>query len=225
MTKKLLSIILLSLALTACGNSAEKTPVKETKSQNTKTTEQPTKEIKTEEAVTEDQESVSEQPSETSAQQLDEQHSFAEFIKNVTPSLTEEQSVMEQKSYDFIVKNHTFFPSKNSSKLAKLVDKKITTKHLNKNIDTYLEKFLTITGGVLQIEETETDLGITTIVHVVDEYGNSVMGVYPNNSGDILEDDVVTIIGVPIANYSFDNISGGTTMAQLVALASLTKEE
>lgn len=224
MTKKILSIIVLSLALTACSNSAEKTPAKQTESQNTQTTEQPTKEIKTE-AVTEDQETVSEQPPETSEQQSDEQHLFAEFIKNVTPSLTEEQGVMEQKSYDFIVKNYTLFPAKDISKLVKLVDKKITTKHLNKSIDAYLEKFLIITGGVLQIEESETDLGTATIVHFMDENGNSLMGIYPNKSGDIFEGDVVKIIGTPIAKYSFNNVSGGFTNAILMALSSLEKVE
>lgn len=225
MTKKLIFIISLSLALTACGNSAESTPTKTAESQNTKTTEQPVAEVATPTA-TETAETVSEQPSETNTQQqIDKQHRFAEFINYVTPSLTYEQGTMDQKSYDFIVKNYALFPAKNESKVVKLVDKTVTTKHLNKSLNSYLDKFIKITGDVVQIEEIEPDFGLIAVVHIIDENSNSIMGIYPAKSGDIFEGDFVSLIGVPIANYSFENVSGGYTNATFMALSSLTKEE
>lgn len=235
MSKKILSIILLSIALTACGKSTESKPENKVEPQNTPAaTESTTK--PTPSSTTDVKETALEQAPETTAppqatettapqQNIATENLFAEFINYITPDLTEEQGLMDQKSYDFIVKNYSLFPAKNKAEVTKLVDKSITTKHLNKSLSQYLDKFIQVTGQVIQIEESETDIGFITIVHVLDENGNSLVCVYPGQSGDIFEGDIASVIGVPITSYSFDNISGGFTNATLLALSSLTKEE
>ncbi|MEK4196034.1 hypothetical protein NYE59_23355 [Paenibacillus sp. FSL L8-0323] len=222
MSKKILSIILVSLALTACGNNTESGAGEATQSPSAQATEKPPEitAAPTEAPVVEETEDV---VAETPQKQIDEQHLFAEFINYITPTLTEQQGVMDQSSYDVIVKNYMLFPATEKTKVNSLIDKSVTTKHLNKSLSSYLNKFVEISGDVIEIEENETDIGMTAIIHINDENGNSVMGVYPGKSGDIFEGDSATITGVPIANFSFENVSGGYTNATLLATSTITK--
>lgn len=80
-----------------------------------------------------------------------------------------------------------------------------------------------VTGTVIQVQEEETDFGTVATVHIMDEAGNSLIGYYNNSTGDILDGDDVTMRGVPTAVYSFDNISGGTTNAIMLAVSTVQK--
>ncbi|WP_336077896.1 hypothetical protein [Paenibacillus sp. 203] len=212
MLKKVLSIALLSVALTACGSNFKETTTRSGSSSTSFATEQ-----------TASNENTAQQAS-TDHQVTDKQYLFAEFMKDGTPVLTEDQASMEQTSYDFIVKNSDLFPSTGKSKVINLVDKSVTTKHLNKNLNLYLNKFVKITGDVIDIEEDNIPIGTTAIVYISDENDNTVMAVYPGASGEIFEGDVATVIGVPIANFSYENVSGGYTNTTLLAASFLTKE-
>ncbi|MGP0577371.1 hypothetical protein ACTP13_10205 [Paenibacillus peoriae] len=212
MLKKTLFIALLSVALTACGSNFKETTTRSGSSSTSFATEQTTS-----------NENTAQQAS-TDNQVTDKQYSFAEFMKDGTPVLTEDQAFMEQTSYDFIVKNSDLFPSTDKSKVINLVDKSVTTKHLNKNLNLYLNKFVKITGDVIDIEEDNIPIGTTAIVYISDEDDNTVMAVYPGASGEIFEGDVATVIGVPIANFSYENVSGGYTNTTLLAASFLTKE-
>ncbi|WDM22537.1 hypothetical protein [Paenibacillus polymyxa] len=68
------------------------------------------------------------------------------------------------------------------------------------------------------------DKSVTTKHYISDENDNTVMAVYPGASGEIFEGDVATVIGVPIANFSYENVSGGYTNTTLLAASFLTKE-
>ncbi|WP_205621578.1 hypothetical protein [Paenibacillus sanguinis] len=59
----------------------------------------------------------------------------------------------------------------------------------------------------------------------MDEDDNSIVGVYVGSTGDILDNDFVTMRGVPAAQYSFDNISGGTTISILLAVSTIQKAQ
>lgn len=212
MLKKILSIALLSVALTACGSNFKETTTRSGSSSTSFATEQTTS-----------SENTALQAS-TDNQVTDKQYSFAEFMKDGTSVLTEDQASMEQTSYDFIVKNSDLFPSTDKSKVINLVDKSVTTKHLNKNLNLYLNKFVKISGDVIDIEEDDIPIGTTAIVYISDENDNTVMAVYPGASGEIFEGDVASVIGVPIANFSYENVSGGYTNTTLLAASFLTKE-
>ncbi|KJD45510.1 hypothetical protein [Paenibacillus terrae] len=214
MSKKVLLITLLSVALTACGSNIKEETTKA--GSNSSTTSFTTEQTASNENTA--------QQSSTNNQVTDQQYLFAEFMKNGTPVLTEDQASMERASYDFIVKNSDLFPSTDKSKVINLVDKSVTTKHLNKNLNLYLNKFVKISGDVIDIEEDNIAAGTMAIVYISDENDNTVMAVYPGASGDIFEGDVATVIGVPIVNFSYENVSGGYTNTTLLAASILTKE-
>ncbi|MGQ3479482.1 hypothetical protein [Paenibacillus sp. TY11] len=214
MLKKILFIALLSVSLTACGSifKEETTKLGSDSSTTSFATEQ-----------TASNENTAQQAS-TNNQVTDKQYLFAEFMKDGTPILTEDQASMEQTSYDFIVNNSSLFPSTDKSKVIHLVDKSVTTKHLNKSLNLYLNKFVQISGDVIDIEEDNVAEGTMAIVYISDENDNTVMAVYPGASGEIFEGDVASVIGVPIANFSYENVSGGYTNTTLLAASFLTKE-
>ncbi|PPQ47117.1 hypothetical protein C5G87_19500 [Paenibacillus peoriae] len=211
MLKKVLFIALLSVALTACGSNFKETTTRSGSSSTSFATEQ-----------TVSNENTAQQTSTIEA--TDKEYLFAEFLKDGTPMLTEDQASMEQTSYDFIAKNSDLFPSTDKSKVINLVDKSVTTKHLNKSLNLYLNKFVKISGDVIDIEEDNIPIGTTAIVYISDENDNTVMAVYPGASGEIFEGDVATVIGVPIANFSYENVSGGYTNTTLLAASFLAKE-
>lgn len=143
----------------------------------------------------------------------------------VVPNLVEGGAV-DQKTYDYLVKNADLFPAvtaETKKAATKEVDSKITSKHLFKNITPYLDKMVKVTGTVVQVQEEETDFGTLASIHIMDESGNSLIGYYNNSTGDILDGDDVTMRGVPTAVYSFDNISGGTTNAIMLAVSTVQK--
>ncbi|MNJ63892.1 hypothetical protein D3C77_598190 [compost metagenome] len=80
-----------------------------------------------------------------------------------------------------------------------------------------------VSGHVVQIQEGETEFGIAADIHIIDENGNSIVGVYRNSTGDILDDDYVTMRGVPTALYSFENVGGGITNAILLTVSTIQK--
>lgn len=157
--------------------------------------------------------------------QVTEQNRTAEMMKLFIPEYDNAASI-DPKTYDFLVNNHKLFPAltldaKNQAKT--MVTASITSKHLFKNISQYLDKMIKVTGMVVNVSEQKTDSGIIAEIHVLDEFGNSTVGVYLNSTGDILEGDTIAMRGVPTIVYSFDNVGGGTTNAILIAVSTIQK--
>ncbi|MDB5055758.1 MAG: hypothetical protein JWM44_3808 [Bacilli bacterium] len=147
------------------------------------------------------------------------------IFKTVTPNITTDQK-MDDLTYTFIVDNNKWFPAKteeDKQAARSKVDPSTTTRNLFKNVLPYYNKMAKITGNVVQVREENTDYGTIATVHILDEFGNSVMGVYLGSTGDLLDGDPATIIGVPITSYSFSNVGGGTTNAILMALSEVQK--
>ncbi|MGQ8873836.1 hypothetical protein [Paenibacillus sp. TSA_86.1] len=151
----------------------------------------------------------------------------ADFFNDLTSSITSESAVLEQVSYNFLAKHTDLFPADTAElrkKVKGLVKSEVTTRHLNKNLANYYENFVQIRGQVLQVEE-DNSLGSTfSVLLLADEYGNYITAVYPTTTGDLLDGDYATVIGVPIANYSFDNVSGGFTNSTLVGASLIIAE-
>lgn len=145
--------------------------------------------------------------------------SVADVFNEITPLITSDAAVLEQTSYDFFVEQSELFPASTAElrkKAKSLVDSKITTRHLNKNVANYYDKFVQVSGEVISVEE-DNSLGSTfAIVHVMDDNGNNIIAVYPSSTGDLLDGDYATVIGAPIANFSFENVSGGYTNSTLI---------
>lgn len=151
----------------------------------------------------------------------------ANFFNDLTPFITDNTAVLDQASYDFIASNSDLFPASTADlrKKAKgLVDSKVTTRHLNKNVANYYEDFVSVSGQVIQVEE-DNSLGSTfSIVLVMDDNGNYVTALYPATTGDLLDGDYATVIGAPIANYSFQNVGGGFTNSTLIGASLVIAE-
>ncbi|MDR6724630.1 hypothetical protein J2W91_003098 [Paenibacillus amylolyticus] len=143
----------------------------------------------------------------------------ADFFNSLTPYVTSDTGVLDQTSYDFFAKHSDLFPA-STAELRKnvkgLVDSNVTTRHLNKNVANYFEKFVKVSGQVIQVEE-DNSLGSTfSIVLVMDDNGNYITALYPATTGDLLDGDFATVIGLPITNYSFQNVGGGFTNSTLI---------
>lgn len=149
----------------------------------------------------------------------------ADGFKNLIPKLTD-GGKMDDVTYKYIVDNYTLFPAKNDVDIQTVkskVDTSITTKHLAKNIQPYYDKMVQFTGRVISVEENNTDLGTIAYIHIMTQDGDSITAVYMNSTGDLLEGDTATIIGVPSVAYSFQNVSGGHTNAILLSASLVEK--
>ncbi|GGH16982.1 hypothetical protein [Paenibacillus segetis] len=149
----------------------------------------------------------------------------AEMMKMLVPYLDEDK-VLNEKTYNYIVDHYELFPALTTdSKIAAKaeVDDNITARHLFKNITPYLDKMVMISGYVLRIKEAETAMGTVADIQVIDENTNSIYGIYMNSTGDILDGDFVTMIGVPTGLSSMKNLGGGTTSFVILTVSTITK--
>ncbi|MGG4046583.1 MULTISPECIES: hypothetical protein [Paenibacillus] len=154
-----------------------------------------------------------------------EKSKIATAMSLIVPNIAENQE-MNDKTYDYIVKHSNLFPatSPEAKQAAKdAADPNVTSRHLFKNITPYLATMYSVSGYVVQINEEETDIGTVAQVHILDDNGNSLIGIYFGSTGDILEGDQIRMRGVPTASYSFPNVGGGTTNAILLTLSTIQK--
>lgn len=162
----------------------------------------------------------------TNNDDLTEENLFAEIMAYIIP-IEIENGALDQQTYNYIVKNYTLFPAltrETQKKAIAEVNPNIDSRHLFKNINPYLEQMIEVSGYVVEIMEEEIDEGLTvTEIHIVDDYDNSIFGYYAHTTGDILQDDYVTMRGVPATYYSFENISGGTTNSVLMGISTIEK--
>ncbi|WP_207952878.1 hypothetical protein [Paenibacillus agricola] len=149
----------------------------------------------------------------------------ANAMKIITPKIATGQK-MDDLTYNFIVQNHKWFPAntdEDKQAARAEVDSSINTKLLFKNAAPYLNKMAKITGHVVQVTEENTAIGILATVHIVDANQNSIVGILMGSTGDLLDGDQATIVGVPVSAYSFNNVGGGTTNAIFMALSEVKK--
>ena len=151
----------------------------------------------------------------------------ADFFNDLAPFVTSDEAVLEQASYDFFAKHTDLFPAETADlrkKVKGLVNKEVTTRHLNKNVSNYYTEFVSVSGQVIQVEEDNSLGGTFAMVLVEDDYGNYITAIYPASTGDLLDGDYATVIGAPIANYSFENVSGGFTNSTLMGASLIVAE-
>lgn len=152
---------------------------------------------------------------------------FADMMSQIVPYISGDGEI-DEKTYNYIVDHQELFPAvtANSKKTAKeQTNPDITTRHLFKNITPYLDTMVEVSGYVVEIQEEETDYGTLAEIHIIDDNDNSIVGVYNNSTGDILDEDYVTLGGVPTVIYSFENVGGGTTNAILLAVSTIKKDQ
>lgn len=106
-------------------------------------------------------------------------------------------------------------------------DTTLEYKVLTKNIDKHGDKLMFLEEAyVLSIDETEIDENmIVSELHLVDADENSYYCLSLCAYDNIFEEDVVKVYALPIGETSFDNISGGTTLAIMLAGCYIEKIE
>lgn len=106
-------------------------------------------------------------------------------------------------------------------------DSAITYNHLSKNIEKYGDKLISIPEAyVVNISETDMGNGKTcTEFQVLDADENSYYVFYVGELDNVFKDDIVKIYALPLALTSFDNVSGGTTIATVLAGSYIQKIE
>ena len=235
-TRKVLLLILMSITIiSACGNNDSKNndatntaKQQEVEIENEKLKAEAEK-LKKELAEKEEKEAIAQKKTEekASAKENSQETYAANAMSLIVPHLAENTTI-DEKTYNYLVDHYELFPavtSESKSAAKAEVDASITTRHLLKNIKPYLDKMVTVSGFVEEIEEEETEIGTIASIHIIDDNDNSVVGVFMDSTGDILDGDNVTMTGVPTMVYSFDNVSGGTTVAILFTVSTIQKSQ
>lgn len=161
--------------------------------------------------------------------QVSSDTTYVDYLKSVVPRMTEDNLELSSKSYSFIEQNQKLFPAfkeEDINKAKQMTDSTVNVKLLNKNVEPYLEKMLSFEGNVVTIEETSVpnSKDVMSLVHVIDDAGDSYQVLLFKTSGDILEEDRVQFWGAPIGPSYFENVSGGTTNVQVFAGSHIEKK-
>ncbi|CAM4014241.1 hypothetical protein [Alkalicoccus chagannorensis] len=89
----------------------------------------------------------------------------------------------------------------------------VDSREIEKNIEDHQGEKYEIGGDVVDIYQDQSLIGDTTYIHIVDEnYNDSIFLLY-KHVNDVLSNDNITLKGIPIDNYHFENRGGGTTFA------------
>lgn len=134
---------------------------------------------------------------------------YKDLISEIASSYPEET---REKSIEFIDSNEELFPVHFRDKLYLLkgMCEDIEFKHLAKNISPYLGRVMKISGTIANIEEFEFDGVLTTYIHLINKDYESFEVLY-KGSIDVFNQDYISVIGTPVAQNQFTNVSGGIT--------------
>ena len=120
-----------------------------------------------------------------------------------------------------------YFKNATVDDVSDIVDYSLEYKHLAKNIDSHGDKIAYVSeASVLSIYETKLDgENYLTEMQVMDYNGNSFYLFALDRYENIFENDILNVHFLPIADTSFENVSGGTTLAIVGASCYMEKVE
>lgn len=198
----LLSILVMTFTLTACGNTSEPVNSNSPQNQGQQGSDSPTKK--------------------------DVADDFIKYVTDMVSYLTDDGVVVSDQSLTFIKNNKAMFINQTDESINKAKNQAQTldVRELNKNITPFLNKMAAFTGYVIQIsEETVSDDMTMTQVLLLDEVGNTFEVLLFDSAVGIYEDDVVTFYGLPLGSYSYENLGGGHTIALYFLGSTIEKVE
>ncbi|MFJ7405694.1 MULTISPECIES: hypothetical protein [unclassified Lysinibacillus] len=210
--KKFVLIAVLSLVAimaAACGNEVSKGG----------STSLPSSETKKEESSPEKESVIKDEVEQEAAAPVVTVNYARNYLEDI-PSITEEQLTLDKQSYNFISTNADLFPALSKDaiqKTKKLADDKITSKHLNKNVKPYLEQMVNFAGDIIQIQEETLDDGTPVSIILIEDMDFNAIFAIGYHTTEFLEGDFVEIWGLPLGPYNYENVDGGTTLAQAIA--------
>lgn len=143
------------------------------------------------------------------------------FLQDAEPSFN-----LTEKAANTLEKEEKLFLANDNSKLESMTDYSIDNRMLTKNIDKYGDKLISVSDAfVIAInEETIENLTISTIQ--VNNIDGDIYYVYSLNAhDDVFDGDIVNIHGLPVGKTAYENVSGGSTHAVVLASAYIEKVE
>lgn len=200
---------LLAIMAAACGNEVSKGG----------NTSLPSSEAKKEETSPEKETEIKDEAEQETAASVVTVNYARNYLEDI-PSITEDQLTLDKQSYNFISSNPDLFPALSKEaiqKTKKLEDDKITSKHLNKNVKPYLEQMVNFAGDIIQIQEETLDDGTPVSVILIEDMDFNAIFAIGYHSTEFLEGDFVEVWGLPLGPYNYENVDGGTTLAQVIA--------
>ncbi len=140
------------------------------------------------------------------------------FFEELQQNETMPFELTEKAKKTLAEKEDMFIGNKNDG-LSGMVDSSLEYKVLTKNIDKHGDKLIYLEEAyVLSIDETELDEETTlTEFHLLDANENSYYCLSLSAYEDIFAEDIVGVYALPIGETSFENVSGGTTLAVMLA--------
>ena len=150
-------------------------------------------------------------------------------VYRIYEALTENEVypyTISEKASEFLLWNSDLFSTKKFKKIKNCIDYDISYKHISKNASKYGDNLMCISPAyVISCSETEIDEETTlTELQLEDTDGNNYMVIYIG-SIDVFENDIVECYALPLGTSSFENISGGTTLAIVTAGSFINKTD
>ncbi|MFD1708058.1 hypothetical protein ACFSCZ_15135 [Siminovitchia sediminis] len=139
----------------------------------------------------------------------------------------EEGKEITSTSLEFIDNNIEVFINHDKEVSEELVDTSIDYRHLGKDIDKHSGTMYQDQGVILDIQEVNSE-GLNkeiTIIHLQNPQNQTNYHLLYIGETDLLEDDAIQFIGLPLMNTSFSNVSGGTTKLFMILASDLEKIE
>ena len=120
---------------------------------------------------------------------------------------------VSQDSMDFITEHESIFPTSSESEAVQFVNGESEVRKLKKTTSGFDTSFIYLENTTV-IQVFEVNYGGYTITELlVEDYNGDIISVYYPDKIDYYEDDVISkIYALPLANASFENVSGGTTL-------------
>lgn len=135
--------------------------------------------------------------------------------------------VISPKAKTFIQENESLFPVDSEVLLTEYVDENLSYKNISKNQNNYGDKMMFIDQAYVgQINETNMDENtVFTEMQVWDLEENCYYILYMGSLPDVFAEDVIKLYGTPLGMTSFSNVSGGSTLAVVMAGSYIEKLE
>ena len=133
--------------------------------------------------------------------------------------------VITEKAKTMLSEKEELFLENTKEELDRYTDTSLEYKVLTKSIDKYGDKLVYLAQAyVVSIDETQIDEEtVASEVHLADADGNSFYLLSLTAYDDIFEGDIVNAYALPLGKTSFENVSGGTTLAIMLAGCYLEK--
>lgn len=132
--------------------------------------------------------------------------------------------IISEKAKTFLMEHEDYFPTTNYNHIASMVDTALEYRYVEKNASEYGDKLMELSElYVISIsEESMDEQNKFTEIQAVDIEDNVYLILYIG-AVDIFKEDIIKAVALPLGTTSYENVSGGTTNALVVAGSYLEK--